>query len=331
MSSLPAQRPSLPVTVVIPVRNEISSLEPLLEAVFSQTPPPAAVIAVDAGSTDGSREVLRQWATWRPDLQVIEVDRAYPGEGRNLGTKQCQTPWVAYLDAGTHPDGDWLPKLWQAATSNEAIAVYGYFRPLLDTPVARWFALAVLPGARRQDDGWMRIHSITCSLVRVDAWQAVGGFPPFRAAEDRIFMQALAKSGPIAEAPKAAITWHSPQDWRGVWRRTTGLAEHSARAGRAKDWHWPTLRLWLVGALLLVLVPTPANWALVLTGTLLRAWRRIARHRHDPDLDGWRWHDLAGTAVMLTLVDLATLIGWTRALTQPADPGAAPPATEGPT
>jgi hypothetical protein len=315
---------TLPVTVVIPVRNELASIEPLLTVVFAQTPPPAAVIAVDAGSTDGTRQVLHRWQAHQPAFRLIEVARAYPGEGRNLGTAAATTPWVAYLDAGTLPDPDWLPQLWQVAAQTTADAVYGYFRPNLQTRVGRWFALAVLPGTTRRETGWMRIHSITCSLVRVAAWEAVGGFPPYRAAEDRIFMKALAAQGPIAEAPRAAITWHSPQDWLGVWRRTTGLAEHSARAGRARDWHWPTLRLWLLGLTVLLAIPKPANVLAILLATALRAWRRLRRHRQDPQLSARRWSDLPGTMVMLLMVDLATLVGWYSRWITPTDPGAAP-------
>jgi glycosyltransferase involved in cell wall biosynthesis len=308
-ASAPAHK-SLPITVVIPIRNEIASIDALLQAVFAQVPAPAAVIAVDAGSDDGTRQVLNNWRVRQPNFSIIEVEKAFPGEARNLGTEKATTPWVAYLDAGTLPDADWLTQLWQVAIGSSASAVYGYFRPLVHNSVARWFALAVMPGARPKDGGLMRIHSITCSLVRVSAWKAIGGFPPFRAAEDRIFMKALAALGPIDEAPAAAITWHSPQDWPGVWRRTALLAEHSARAGRSRDWHWPTLRLWLAGLLAAAVIPWPVNTGLIGGALGLRAWRRIRRHRLDPELCRRHWADLPGVALMLTVVDLALFTGW---------------------
>lgn len=49
----------IPVSVIIPARNEEQNLPALLESLTSQTPPPEEIIVVDDGSTDRTAELAR--------------------------------------------------------------------------------------------------------------------------------------------------------------------------------------------------------------------------------------------------------------------------------
>lgn len=311
ITNVPVQQ-FLPVTVVIPVRNEIESIDDLLTGIRSQVIPPAAVIVVDAGSTDGTREALRRWSADWQALSVIEVEQAYPGVGRNLGTDAAQTDWIAYIDGGTKPHPGWLLALWEGVQGVDIVAGYGMYQPFLGTRMARWFALAVLPAAVPDQTGLMRNHFIACSIVRKTAWDAVGGFPPWRAAEDRIFMQAVNKVGRYVTIPQAAIDWIGPQTFRQIWRRTALLAEHGARAGRAKDWHLPTLRYWLIAAAIFSAVPCAWALPLVVGGWFLRTLRRLSRHKYEVALARHSVLDFFACAYVLLIVDLAMYVGWWR-------------------
>src|SRR5262245_8794148 len=66
---------SLPfVSVVMPVRNESEYIKRSLEAVFTQDYPAESfeVIVADGMSEDGTREIVRQWQTGLPNLQLID-------------------------------------------------------------------------------------------------------------------------------------------------------------------------------------------------------------------------------------------------------------------
>ncbi|MGN6359191.1 MAG: glycosyltransferase family 2 protein, partial [Thermomicrobiales bacterium] len=56
--STPTADASSGVSLVITVLNEAASLEPLLASIAAQTCPPAEIIVVDGGSTDGTLDVL---------------------------------------------------------------------------------------------------------------------------------------------------------------------------------------------------------------------------------------------------------------------------------
>src|SRR5690606_41346958 len=76
------------VTVVVPVYNCRPSLERAFTSLFEQSMDPAEIdiIAVDDGSTDGSGEVLDQYAAGRPGFTVgHQQNSGGPGAPRNRG------------------------------------------------------------------------------------------------------------------------------------------------------------------------------------------------------------------------------------------------------
>lgn len=84
--------PSL--AVIIPVRDGRSHLLEAIESVLAQSSPPAELIVVDDGSTDGSGEVARA-----AGATVLTHEPLGPGAARNLGVEAAGSELVAFLDA----------------------------------------------------------------------------------------------------------------------------------------------------------------------------------------------------------------------------------------
>jgi glycosyltransferase involved in cell wall biosynthesis len=84
---------ALPITVVIPTKNEERNLARCLAAVG----PVAEVIVVDSGSADGTAEIARRWGA---TFLNFAWNGHYPKK-RNwvLQTQRFQTEWVLFLDA----------------------------------------------------------------------------------------------------------------------------------------------------------------------------------------------------------------------------------------
>lgn len=88
------------VSVIIPVYNGEPFLGEALESVLGQTYRPIEAIVIDDGSTDGSEEVVRRFAS----VRYIYQPHQGAGSARNHGLKLAQGAFVAFLDA----DDVWL-------------------------------------------------------------------------------------------------------------------------------------------------------------------------------------------------------------------------------
>ena len=152
----------------------------------------------------------------------------------------------------------------------------------LDSFFKECAALAYVPATTKRDEGRIRIPFIASSLMKRFVWEAVGGFPPFRAAEDLIFMEAIEKKKfKIAYMPEAVAYWQIPGDWTRTFWRFAKYSRHNLIAKRARYWHYGVARLYGAGAifLALALVHSPA-WALLpAVGLIGRTIRTAYRKR----------------------------------------------------
>ncbi len=62
------------ITVVVPIYNERDHIESLLNWLVESLPPGARAYLVDGDSTDGTVEILRQWAARYPDRLVVRTN-----------------------------------------------------------------------------------------------------------------------------------------------------------------------------------------------------------------------------------------------------------------
>jgi glycosyltransferase involved in cell wall biosynthesis len=91
------------VTVVMTAYNAERFIAEALRSAIDQTAPPAAIVVVDDGSTDGTAEIA---ASIDPGIAVHRQPHQGIGAGRNAGLAAVETDLVALLDA----DDVWLPQ-----------------------------------------------------------------------------------------------------------------------------------------------------------------------------------------------------------------------------
>jgi hypothetical protein len=116
---------------------------------------------------------------------------------------------------------------------------------------------------------------IASCLLRRSAWAGVGGFPDLRAAEDRIFMRALATAGHRqATAPEAIATWQLQPDLVRTFRRFRTYSRVNVSVGEQRHWHYGVARQYLA-AVPFVLLAHPA--AGVAGGAALGFGARVVR------------------------------------------------------
>jgi glycosyltransferase involved in cell wall biosynthesis len=93
------------VSVLMPVRNAVRWIESSLASLARQTLGDFEVVAVDDGSTDGSRDVLDRWAAADRRFTTIRQPALGLVAALNRGLEHCRAPLVARMDADdvSHP------------------------------------------------------------------------------------------------------------------------------------------------------------------------------------------------------------------------------------
>ncbi len=106
------------LSIIIPVYNVESCLRECLDSLFAQDLDNCEVIAVNDGSTDGSRAILQEYNEKYPSIITV-FDQANGGQGlaRNLGAEHAQGDFFYFMDSD-----DYL-KSHAIATIKQAIEV----------------------------------------------------------------------------------------------------------------------------------------------------------------------------------------------------------------
>lgn len=183
--------------VVVPCHNRADVVGEAVDSVTRQSHPPARVIVVDDGSSDGTAAVLRDLEGRHPSVRALALPRnCGVGHARNAGIAACASEWIAFLD----DDDVWVPGAAAALLGGSAIRK-------ADVIVGAFARVFPNGGVGPSECGWdggdirMRLRGggvvdTSWSIVRQDAVHAVGGFDPsFRTCEDWDFFVRVAATG----------------------------------------------------------------------------------------------------------------------------------------
>ena len=103
---MPSPKPSVPVSVVMPVHNARPYVDDAIRSILGQSFADFEFVIFDDGSTDGSLERLRYWASRDDRIRLLESERNLgPVASSNRVAKEARAPLVARMDADdiSHP------------------------------------------------------------------------------------------------------------------------------------------------------------------------------------------------------------------------------------
>ena len=92
------------VSVVMPVYNVERYLPMALDSLLCQNLPNIEIICVDDGSTDGSRDILREYEKKDARVKVLCQEKSGAGAARNLGMSVAQGEYLLFLDSDDYFD-----------------------------------------------------------------------------------------------------------------------------------------------------------------------------------------------------------------------------------
>jgi len=190
------------ISVVIPTYNRADLLGQTLASIEAQTYPPAEIVVVDDGSTDGTRQMLKEH---RVTVVANQDGRWGPARGRNAGLERVSTEYVAFVDS----DDLLFPRAFESLRATAAAAphapfAYGCALAIMAVK-GDWTPQGVIATTRAElQEPLVSLfirNSVPSSgtLARADAVREAGGYDPeVEWSEDHHLWIRLAQQGPPA-------------------------------------------------------------------------------------------------------------------------------------
>ena len=213
-------RPSLDVTLVIPVYNERENVPLLLEEIARALQPERGgggpsyeIVAVDDASTDGSLDVLKRLTRDYPELRIVAFAQ-HAGQTAALaaGFRAARGGAIVTLDADLQNDPADVPALLAELEQSAATAVVGYRVSRHDSAQSR-IANGVRNRLNRET-----IRDTGCSLKAFRS-DAVRALPLFNGMHR--FLPTLIKmdGGTVVEVPVRHRPRRFGRTKYGMWNR----------------------------------------------------------------------------------------------------------------
>lgn len=300
-------------TLIATVRNEANTIRAFVASLLAQSRKPDEILIVDGASTDGTREILEEYAT-QGLLRMISQP-CNIAQGRNIGIDAATGTHLAVTDAGCRVDIDWLAKIAQCFHSDPAPdVVAGNFHFEMHTP----FEVAVIratfqPNREGTPTQTARYYpssrSVAFSKV---AWKKAGGYPEWLyAAEDTLFNVRMRQIGcRFIFCREAIVRWRPRETWRALARQRINFSRGNARIGSDTAGYLINLRVHGIIVLLLVaglLFPPLIAAAFALFGRHIykRLWPQVVATTPP---DNWRMR--LRVLVIMEFVRVVNLYGF---------------------
>mgnify|MGYP002625997669 CR=1 FL=1 len=125
------------VSIIMPSLNVRPYIEECMDSVVNQTLRDLEILCVDAGSTDGTLEILRAYAQKDPRVKVIVSDRKSYGYQMNLGFDRARGEYLGIVETDDFADPDMFETLYNQAIQDDADVVKGGFYYYWSAPEER--------------------------------------------------------------------------------------------------------------------------------------------------------------------------------------------------
>jgi len=207
------------ISIIIPIYNTAPYLRKCLDSVVGQTLQEIQIICVDRSSTDGSRQIIEEYAARDERIQIVECENTPgggPGQTRNVGLPHVRGKYLYFIDSD-----DWIdPKLCEKAyyrlesTGADIVffhfdqEVYGRKRDIRQSPPLDYCRWSVLSSQTADDfidfacAPWTRV-------VRTTFFQSIGvRFPEEKLPDDLYVHRVLLVNEPRVELiPEKLYCW----------------------------------------------------------------------------------------------------------------------------
>jgi len=205
------------VSVVIPMRDEVGSIEACIRTFDEQDHPSEAldVVVVDGMSTDGSREVVERLAADRPWLRLVDNPDRIASAAFNRGLEAAKGDFVALISSHGSVGPDFVSRSLAVLEQTGAGGVGGKLVHEGHDPLSRAIGLAMtspfgMASPFRYASARREVDTIGHPLYRKAVLDDLGGFDEsLDRNSDYELNQRLRNAGhPLVFDPAIVTTYH---------------------------------------------------------------------------------------------------------------------------
>jgi len=256
-----------PVTIIMPIRNEVAFIERSLGAVLAQDYPSELLemLVVDGMSDDGTRDIVAHMIESHPRTRCLDNPKRIVPTAMNIGLEQSHGDLIVRVDGHTIIAPDYVRRCVDVLHESGADCVGGPMRAVGDNAFGEAVALAT---SHPFGVGSSRFHYATEPMevdsVYMGAWprevfERVGRFDEelVRNQDDEFSYRIRAAGGRIWLDPRIRSTYYARSTFRSLWRQYYQYGTWKVRVfqkvpGSAQIRHWapPLFALYVVGGLL---------------------------------------------------------------------------------
>jgi glycosyltransferase involved in cell wall biosynthesis len=201
------------ISVITPAYNSEAFIQQAVESVLSQDFQQWEMIVVDDGSSDRTKEIVREFVARDSRIRLIENQHGGVSTARNTGIELAKYEWIALLDA----DDVFLPgKLqmqFEAASRDPEVVLWGTYAYNIGESGRVYDMAQDGPTSRKafellRKNGSVVMLKNSSTLFRRELALSLGGFDSrYDSSEDTELWNRMAEHGPVIVIPKPLILY----------------------------------------------------------------------------------------------------------------------------
>lgn len=233
------------ITVVMPVHNARPFLSCSIESILAQTFSDFEFIILDDGSSDGSVDLLQEWAQRDARIQLHQTEKRLGLSGSsNAVVAKARTPIIARMDGDDVAHPDRLRRQWEVLQSNSDVVVVGTLCNGIDASGE----------VVRPRDRWRLVRKSAyipfphgSAMFRRSAFDAVGGYDEsvLRAEDQDLFTRMMAQ-GRVMTLPDLLYSYRYHTSNSTLFNSIREVGENHRENGNALAMYYMlgAMRLW---------------------------------------------------------------------------------------
>ena len=153
------------VSIIMPSLNVGKYIDECINSVVSQTLKDIEILCIDAGSTDGTIDILREYEKKYDNVHVIISDKKSYGYQMNLGISIAKGDYIGIVETDDYIDSRMYECLWNEAEKKHADYAKGISKGFLDCGENLRFEHDIIPCRQLKEHACVECHPCDMPLL----------------------------------------------------------------------------------------------------------------------------------------------------------------------